>query len=171
MTDGDGVEAAGMDPLAADLSRYESLRQQRPAQARRRYQRFVVRGDAVIEPLRPTDAPDGPTHIMLRDVAPGGVGFVCPTRLDVRSRWQISFLDRQCTVARQPVIVGHCCELRPGVFLVGGPFCAETGLLNMLGVDPAAISSRDGPALAGDTAFDGPTPDAAAPRRAGPSID
>lgn len=144
-------EMTGPRALLAELNRLEQLRDPNKIRGQRQYQRFVVRGDAKLTPMDPHGG-DESLPVQLRDVGRGGVGFVCQEPLEPLSTWRLSFLQRGYVIGQQGLIVRYCQPVAGGVFLVGAQFCIETGLLSLLGVDPATIHEGDRPTAVADSA-------------------
>ncbi len=140
-------------PLLLALASLESSYGQEPSNWRRCFQRFVVRGGALLQSLDRTKIYKNPIQIMLRDISLDGVGFVCQRPFEVNSKWRVSFLKQDSTIAQQAMVVSHCIPLTPTVYLTGGVFCADLGLLCVLGIDPRAIKDGDGPTNAGNSAY------------------
>ncbi len=127
--------------LLAALAKAESLRDSSgPGAGRRQYQRFVIRGEAELYPMDGNRLDKTPVPVVLRDVGRGGVGFVVQNPLPSHSNWRICFVDHGHVINHQAIVVRYAQEMSQGVFLTGAQFCAETGLLCLLGVDPAAIA-------------------------------
>jgi hypothetical protein len=135
----------GPQALLAELAKLEALRNESRAatSGQRQYQRFVVRGDAELRSMDRTCLDAAPVAVLLRDLGRGGIGFVSPIELELSSTWQICFLHRDYVIGSQGVIVRHCRKVQDGVFLIGGQFCIETGLMSLLGIDPSAIRDAD----------------------------
>jgi hypothetical protein len=136
---------SGPQALLAELAKLEALRESNRVAAggNRQFQRFVVRGDAELRSMDRTCLDAAPVPVLLRDIGRGGVGFVAPVELEVNSTWQICFLHRDYVVGTQGIIIRHCRKVQDGVFLIGGQFCIETGLMSLLGIDPSAIRDAD----------------------------
>ena len=142
---------SGPQALLAELAKLEALRENnRTASGNRQFQRFVVRGDAELRSMDRTCLDAAPVPVLLRDIGRGGVGFVAPVELEVNSTWQICFLHRDYVVGTQGIIIRHCRKVQDGVFLIGSQSCLETGLIALLGVDPAAIRDADSATEGGD---------------------
>lgn len=135
----------GPHSLLADLVRLEGLRDPARSAGQRQYERFVVRGDAELHAMdRQGDIT--PIAIQVRDLGRGGMGFVCQVQLDINSTWRVAFLHQGYAFGQQALIVRHCHEVQAGVYLIGSQFCIESGLMCLMGIDPAAIRESDGPA-------------------------
>lgn len=131
--------------LLEELVRLESLRISNTSSTKRVYSRFVIRGEAEIIPMDRNGPIGEPISILLRDVGRGGLGFVSSRPLDASSTWRVGFLQNGYVFATQAIIVRHCKMVRPDLYLVGAQFCIESGLLCLLGVDPAEIEDGDRP--------------------------
>lgn len=124
----------------------------------RKFTRFVVRGEAELRAMDRIDTDAGSVQVLLRDIGRGGVGFVSQEKLATNSIWRLCFYQHGYMIGHQAVIVKHSREIEPGVYLAGGQFCIESGLLALLGVDPAIVRNngdlldKDLP----DTHFDSP---------------
>ncbi len=130
--------------LLAILNKLEAKRGQSAAAAKRRYQRFVVRGEALIYPMDSMAIEQAPISAMLRDVALNGVGFVIGQELPVDSIWRVGFVNRGSVVGHQGIVVRHCEEIQAGsAYLVGCMFTIEIGLLGLLGVDTSDCIATD----------------------------
>jgi len=139
--------------LLAALSRFEALRNQSPCKAQRRFQRFAVRGEALLRTLKLAGFDEKPIYVMLRDIGPNGIGFLSDRPLEVNSHWRVSFLNRGCVIAEQAMVIRHSRGFDQQVHLVGGPFCADPGLLCVLGIDPRAVQVGDGPTITDGSAI------------------
>ncbi|MEX0655724.1 MAG: hypothetical protein WD534_08700 [Phycisphaeraceae bacterium] len=124
--------------LLDELNRLESMRTPK-GQGHRRHQRFLVRADAELHPMDPSQLDRTPLEIKLRDIGRGGMGFICQTPLPQGSTWRANFIHRGYVVGQQSLVVRHCRSVGNGLYLVGGQFCIDTGLLTLLGVDPARV--------------------------------
>ncbi|MEX0776975.1 MAG: hypothetical protein WD042_14815 [Phycisphaeraceae bacterium] len=125
--------------LLAVLAKLENLRDPARCQGLRQYQRWVVRGDATLHQAVDAGGIDRrPLAIQLRDVSWGGLGFVCDRPLHAKSVWRIHFLHQGMTIGHQCMVVRHCRLVRDNLYLLGGQFCIEAGLLSLLGGDPTA---------------------------------
>jgi hypothetical protein len=136
--------------LLDDLAELERLRDPAKSRGLRQYRRFVVRADAELYPMDPTELSRTPIEVKLRDISRGGVGFVCDRNLPARSVWRLVMLSRGYAVGEMAVVVRHGREVRDGVHLLGGQFGASTGMMVVAGVDPLAITSTDEDADASD---------------------
>ena len=120
-----------------------------PLKGRRRCRRFKVRGGACLEPVL-YGGESSTQHVLLRDITPLGVGFVSQTPLELDSNWMLCLLKHDHFIGRQAMVLRHC-DAVDGVYLVGGQFCAETGLLCLLDIDPRAVNFDDHSAGAFDS--------------------
>lgn len=136
--------------LLAELSALERLRDP-SITGQRQFQRFVVRGDAELLPMDHSAVDEQPIHVLMRDLGRGGIGFISQKPLEAGSTWHCHFYQRGYVIGRQALIVRHCRQIQDGVFLIGAQFCVETGIMMMLGVNPAAIREGDRPVSVNDT--------------------
>lgn len=139
-----------MSPTAAhrlldELVKLETLREPNHPAGKRVFTRFLVRGDAELVSIDRSRLDTAPVSILLRDAGRGGLGFVTDRPLESNSIWRAGILDHGYVVSQQAMIVRHCRKVRDSLYLVGGQFCADSGLLCLLGVDPAMIPEGDTP--------------------------
>ena len=83
-----------------------------------------------------------PMEVKLRDVGRGGVGFICSEPLAIDSPWRLALMNQGYKVGEQALIVRHCRKINNQLYLVGGQFVIETGMLVMLGVNPGALANQ-----------------------------
>lgn len=140
-------KVAGPQDVLVALEELEQQAENSSAQSRREYDRFAVRGDAVLANMDSIGGESVTIQVMLRDVSRGGIGFLCQQKVDAGTLWRVSFMQHGYAIAHQGLQIRHCRELRSGVFLVGGQFVVETGLMCILGVPPAKLRT-DKPTLA-----------------------
>ena len=132
--------------LLSALSRIEAKREpsNNPDKLKRRFQRFVVRSEALLYPTDGHASKLEPIQIMLRDVNVGGVGFVCQRELPINSVWRLAVLDAHgATLALPTIAVRHCEHIQGNAWLVGSMSCFDAGLLHALGVDPTQAMDID----------------------------
>lgn len=129
----------GPKALLAALSKLENLRDPSAPEGKRQFQRFVVRGDAELVSVDHTNTKPVVVPVQIRDIGLGGIGFVSQIPLDVGSVWRVNFLQHGHVIGTQPILVRHSRPVRDALYLIGGQFVVETGLLCLLGVDPSAI--------------------------------
>jgi hypothetical protein len=121
--------------LLDELRRLESLRFNRSIPCgQRQFQRHVIRGDATLFPTEGKSLSDGPIEVQLRDVARGGLGFLCQEPLEAGTIWRVEFRYEGMAVADQTLVVRHHREVGEGLYLCGGQFIVSAGLLSLLGV-------------------------------------
>ena len=125
------------------LNQLESLRNLRKPAGSRHFKRHVVRGEAELHALDQSRLDHVPLPIQLRDVGLGGLGFVCQRELPVGSMWRVCFYSHGYLIAQQAGLVRHVRAVRDGVYLAGLQFCAEAGLLHLLGVEPTDALALD----------------------------
>jgi len=142
--------------LLAALAQLEQKRDDGNQAAKRSFRRFVIRGEADLHPLDRTRLDDPPIHVHLRDIGRAGVGFITDQKLENDSIWRINFEHRGYPITHETCIVRHVSEVMPGIYLVGTQFCADSGLLVLLGVDPAHLTDGDGPAINTENDFVSP---------------
>lgn len=138
--------------LLAQLDQLERLR--RPVKTgKRSFQRFMVRGDAALHPLDSSELDRTPVEVKLRDVSRSGVGLLTNRHMPEGSCWRLEFIRRGHPIGHQAVVVRHCREVQPGVYLTGTQVCLETGLLSLLGVDVGLLALCDERAAGHDLEF------------------
>ena len=131
--------------LLQELDRLEKLRD--PGRnGQRQFRRFVVRGEAELQPMSRSWLDPTPIAIQLRDVGRGGAGFLAPQVLAPGSCWRMNVLNHGYVVGQQGIVVRHCREISSSLYLIGGMFIADTGFLTLLGVPPGALQDGDAPA-------------------------
>ncbi len=145
------------DSLLAELNRLEALRD--PAKntgpgSNRTFERFVIRGDCELHPESRNRLDRYPIEVKIRDIARGGLGFISQDELPQGSCWRACFMQHGFVVAQQSIVVRHCREVSPGVYLVGTQFVADPGLLAVLGVEPGAIGDGDEDDIIGNVGGD-----------------
>lgn len=136
--------------LLDDLAELEHLRDPGKSKGLRQYRRFVVRADAELHPMDPSELNRLPIEVKLRDISRGGVGFVCNTKLPTRSVWRLVMLNRGFAVGEMAVVIRHSRPVRDNIYLLGGQFGAGTGMMVIAGIDPQAIIHSDADADAPD---------------------
>lgn len=108
----------------------------------RHFKRFVIRGEAELHPLGSDELDRTPIDIKLRDIGCGGLGFVTSLPLEAGSLWRVNFLQRSYTIGQQPLVVRHCKKVQENIYLIGGQFCVEPGLMMLLGIDVADLQEQ-----------------------------
>ena len=131
--------------LLAVLAQLENVRDPSKVAGLRQFARYIVRGDAELHPLNDSDLDRSPVAIQLRDISWTGVGFICSQRLTPNTHFRLHLLSHGHSVGQQTMMVRHCREIRDNLYLVGGQFCIEAGILSLLGLNPGALSQGDGP--------------------------
>lgn len=131
--------------LLQELKRLENIRDHSVVQSKRQFERYVVRAEAELHPMDRTQTQHTPIPILLRDLSRGGIGFVTSVPLDVHSNWDVAFIQHGFVIGRQGLTIRHCKRVQDDAFLVGGQFCADSGLLALLGVRPGSL--RDAPVI------------------------
>lgn len=131
------------------LSQMEFWRQEPPKQRKRAFKRFVIRGEATLEPVDTAVAPLVNPRVMLRDISRGSVGVLCQQYLDPGTVWRLAFEHHAHRVGTQPIVVRYCRLVQDGLYLVGGQFVIEPYLMVAAGVDEAELAhdirDRQGP--------------------------
>jgi len=133
------MNATSQSSLLAALDELEQRRSSDSSESKRSFQRFSIRGEADMRAVHGTKVDSAPVRIHLRDVCRAGIGFLVEQRLEPDTRWRIVFETRGYPVVSQSIIVRHTSEVTPGIYLVGGQFCIDDGLMVLLGVDPARL--------------------------------
>ncbi|MFA9478676.1 hypothetical protein ACERK3_10245 [Phycisphaerales bacterium AB-hyl4] len=128
--------------LLEELKRLETLRSPK-SDGQRRHQRFLLRTDAELHPMSPQQLDRTPLDIKLRDISRCGMGFISQTPLPQGSTWRACFMQRGHVVGQQGLLVRHCRNVGDGLYLIGGQFCIDTGLLVTLGVEPNRVYEGD----------------------------
>ena len=103
----------------------------------RRWSRLSVRGEAELYPMDRSRLDCSPVEITLRDVSRHGMGFLSNQDLRPDSCWRCCFLKAGHVIGQQALSVRHCSAVREGIYLVGAQFVVDSGLLLLLGIDPA----------------------------------
>lgn len=135
--------------LLGELDRLESLRDP-GRQGLRSFHRFVARGDAELHPMNRNRLDPTPIEIKLRDISRGGLGFICSHPLPAQSFWRVCFLQHGYVVGEQAVVIRHCRQVSEGVYLIGGQFVMDAGLMITLGV-PRSAMEEDGAVISEET--------------------
>ena len=125
--------------LLATLAEIEQSHAPMQEFSKRRFRRLAVRGEAELQAVDRSRLDQRPIAIQLRDVGLGGIGFVSQERLAPNSQWRCQFTAHGMVLATQAILVRHCREMPGGLYLVGGQFCIDAGLLHQLGVEPTTI--------------------------------
>ena len=128
------------------LARLEYWRQPPVDNPKRQFRRYMIRGDATLEPLEEQTIESPVIHVMLRDVSRTGVGFLCDTLLQRYSFWRVKFRLQHYQMGTQAVMIRYCRQVRGGLFLVGAQSVMEPYLLGLLGVPEQELNAKpDGP--------------------------
>jgi hypothetical protein len=144
---GDQACAPGSAPesLLDELSQLEALRDPAKGElAQRQFDRFIIRADAELHPVSRNRLDSMPVEIKLRDVACGGIGFICERQLPIRTMWRVCFLHGGHVIDQQAIMIRHSRPMGDSIYLTGGQFVIETGLMSLLGVDAARLADVDG---------------------------
>jgi hypothetical protein len=143
--------------VLAALNHLEQARIASGVNGQRQFTRFTIRGEAELQNLDPAHRDDPPLPIHLRDVGRAGLGFICQQSLPQGSIWRVSFSLRGHPIAYQTITIRHCSQVHGGVYLVGAQFCADSGLMVLLGVDPARLREDENPQQAEGDCFIAPS--------------
>ena len=117
------------------LNRMEYWRQEPSVDRKRSFRRFVVRGEATLEPVQPGRILDGNVNVMLRDISRGGVGFLSNRFHQPGEIWRIRFESKGYLVGQQSMIIKFCRLVQDGLYLTGGQFIIEPILMIELGIE------------------------------------
>jgi hypothetical protein len=128
--------------LLEELNKLESLRDPKKA-GNRQFRRFPVRREAEIHPVSRSRLDATPILIHVRDVSRGGIGFVTQTCPEVNSTWRVCFLSHGYVIGGQAALIRHSRTIGEGIYLVGGQFVLDSGLMTLLDIDPAHIHDSE----------------------------
>jgi hypothetical protein len=128
------------EKLVDVLSRIESERQRPLDSERRRFRRFVIRGEARLEPLSSHSLGD-PHIVLLRDISYAGLGFLTDRHLSPETMWRLRFhhASHGTVFGSQPVVIRYCRSIQSNLYMVGAEAVMEPYLLSLLGVDDAEL--------------------------------
>jgi len=121
------------------LSRIEFWREPEPAERKRSFPRFSVRGEATVEPVGRDVAADQRLPVQLRDISRAGIGLVTDTYIEPGSTWRVGFYHRHLLIGSQVMVVRFCRLIEDNAYLVGGQFVIEPGLMHAVGVPVSAL--------------------------------
>jgi len=121
------------------LSRMEYWRQEPAVEHNRSFRRFGARGEATIEPVEPAAEPHIES-VMLRDIARGGIGFLCSSFLEPGTILRIGFQHHGRRIATQVACVRFCRLVQDGLYLAGAQFIIEPYLMLALGVSESDLA-------------------------------
>ncbi|MBI1370327.1 MAG: hypothetical protein GC162_16960 [Planctomycetes bacterium] len=124
------------------LAKLDEHRKDPPVEVQRRYQRFVVRGEAKLEPIDEMEL-EHPIPILLRDISRGGVGFLSNQFLEPCTMWRVRFATKDYVIGSQPIIIRFCRAVQSDLYLVGGQAVIEPYILGMLGVPANQLRHED----------------------------
>ncbi len=110
--------------------------------AQRRFRRFVVRGDALLESMDLSMTRE-PLNVLLRDVSQGGVGFLSDQFIEPCTEWRVRFQAQGRIVGSQPVIIRFCRLVQDGLYLIGAQFVIEPYLMAALGVSEQELREQN----------------------------
>lgn len=131
--------------LLSELTRVEHHERNTPVandRNRRQHIRHEIRGEAELQPVGRNRLSSVPLEVQLRDLARGGLGFVCSTPLPLDSSWRINFFCRGYVVGSQSLVVKRCTRIDDGLYSIGGQFVLDAGIMTAMGVDLAEIESE-----------------------------
>ena len=116
------------------ISQPEYWQQTQPADKKRAFERFDVRGDATLEPIETGHVETPNVRVQLRDISRGGLGFVCDRFIEPGTVWRVRFEYQSELVGTQPLVVRFCRMTENGMYLAGGQFVLEPAVMVLLGV-------------------------------------
>ena len=132
------------EELLEELSKLEHVRMADSIDScQRHFDRYVIRGDAELHPMNRSKLDPTPVEIQLRDIGRGGMGFICQEPLPAGSSWRVEFTRRGFAIGQQAIFVKYCQRVSECLYLIGSQFVIDTGLLTILGIDPAEIDRED----------------------------
>ena len=137
------MQKSGPEQILRYLEDLEDMRHASKVSQKRRFDRFVVRGEAELVAIGTSDVTDKPLPIHIRDIGRGGIGFVSEEAVEAGEYFNVRFYESGFVVAERPIVVCHARQVESGLYLVGGQFVADTGLLILLGVDPDALRQSE----------------------------
>ena len=129
--------------VLAVLSDIERRSLQGPMTGKRQFVRRSLRGEAILQTLEDAAVEVRTLRVQLRDISQTGIGFLASERIESGTIWRVSFVVRNFAVGQQTITVRHSRPIAEGVYLSGGQFCIEPGLLHMMGIDPDSLSEGD----------------------------
>ncbi len=115
------------------LNRLEQTRKDPTDEPHRRFRRFIIRGDAIVEPLQSGHSHENQT-VMLRDISRGGLAFLSRQFFEPGTLWRIRFQRDGMDFASHPIAIRFARRIQDDLFLIGGQFVIEPFILTMLGV-------------------------------------
>jgi hypothetical protein len=136
------MASSNHDRLLQTLESLEQSRDGSPASRQRRHPRLSVRGEALLVNADVGETHRQPVTVQLRDISRGGVGFLSDICFTPNTVWRLCLLEHGHLIGQQTLVVRYSRQLDQGVFLVGGQFCIESGLMIWLGVDPASLDDH-----------------------------
>ena len=108
--------------LLTHLDDLEGLRSAR-TDHKRRFKRFVIRGEAELHPIGASELDRTPIDIKLRDIGCGGLGFVASQPLEIGSFWRAHFLLRSYTIGLDDEPRRRCHRITGSARTRCGQFC------------------------------------------------
>ena len=135
--------------LLKELEQMERSRETEGGKAQRRFERFSIRGIALVEPIRLGTSKEMQT-VVLRDLSLGGLGYLSSVPLQIDTIWSIDFIDDVYRVDQQTITIRFCNKVREDAYLAGGQFCADMGLMTSQGVQPRRVFAHEDGVVKGD---------------------
>jgi len=144
------VADANAKKLLEELIQLEGLRNPNHAAGKRQFTRHVVRSEAEFVPMDRRRLEQVPSLVQLRDLGRGGLGIVAPRQFEVDSLWRVNFIQHGLVVGEISALARHCRSVSGGIYLTGFQFCADSGLLSLLGIDQKALMVDESNDVLGD---------------------
>lgn len=139
--------------MLAVLSDIERRSQQEPMTGKRQFLRRSLRGEAILQTLEDAAVEVRTMRVQLRDISQTGIGFLASEPMESGTVWRVMFVVRNFAVGQQTITVRHSRPIAAGVYLCGGQFCIEPGMLHMMGIDPHTLCEGDGKEFVDGNAF------------------
>jgi len=134
------VTYSNPESLLNELDRLERVQESsKQTKSQRQFRRFTIRGDAELHPINHSTLDATPIEVKLRNVGRGGIGFLCAQPVPIGSTWRMVLTNQGYKIGEQAVIVRFMRPVENNVYLFGGQFVIDTGLMIMLGVDIRSI--------------------------------
>ncbi len=127
------------------LAALTDIERQSPDQftRKRQFDRYSLRGEAILQPIHAATVDVKMLRVQLRNISRTGVGFLATEPIPTGTLWRVTFVIRNYAMGQQTVTIRHSRPIADGVFLTGGQFCIEPGLLHIMGIDPDTLSPCD----------------------------
>lgn len=117
------------------LNRLEGWRELPAEDPSRQYRRFMIRGDAYLEPIDAVPLENlKPERVILRDISRAGIGILTERKLSAGSNWRLRFQSEQYQLGSQVIVVRFCRMIQAGLYLVGTQLAFEPVMMHLLGV-------------------------------------